>query len=515
MAVKKYFHAILFLIPICVFSQIFERIETISGLDILEENNGVAVADFDNDNDLDLFVVAKERENQNEARTISRLFRNNNDGSFTDVTENSGLLNIISGPSIEGEFLGLDGAKFGVSWGDFNNDGFPDLFFTHVSNVQLFQNMGDGTFNDVTRFAGIDYSEECRATGATWFDCDNDGYLDIFISDWEGCDENSLFKNNGDGTFQKIQFTQDEVVAPSYTMLPFDFNSDGWMDMYVTNDKNFSNNLYINQAGNGFVDYAQSYGAANAFDDMGIAIGDIENDGDFDIFLTGISENALLVNSGSNNYSEESLNFNLGGTSWSWGCKFADFDLDFDEDLLIVNGFRAIVESNVYYENLLDEGKNEFKDSSVDVGLTEFTQSPENLPFDYDNDGDLDLFISNSDRESYFYENKTINNPSSNFTWFKLELEGTISNRDAIGTKVEIKTPSGKLVRYHSGVGFISQSLQPVHFGLNGDNEVLELTIYWPSGLIDSYTNLAVNSTFKATEGVGIQNLYIQPSVKD
>ncbi len=504
------------------FAQTFDQIESIAGLGVLQENNGVAVADYDGDNDLDIFVVANALEDPLNMASYSRLFRNNNDGSFTDVTAASGLVNLLTEEDDPQETLAQQGLKFGVSWGDYNNDGFPDLFLTYSYKVQLWRNLGNGTFVDVTEISGISTSNECINTGATWFDYNNDGYLDIYFSDWNRCDTNSMYRNNGNSTFTNVteELGLTEVDANySYTAFPFDINNDGWMDLIVTNDLEDANYLYINQSGISFVESAEAYGLDSMIDDMGIAISDFDLDQDFDFFITGIDEKALLENNGSNSYSETSDNYGVSATGWSWGTRFADFDLDGDEDLFIVNGYdfeQRGAELNVYFRNLHSQGQASFEDASSETGLNAETESVEALDFDYDNDGDQDLIVTNGDGGILFYENKTLNfdDTESTLNWFKVHLEGTVSNRDAIGTTLMLTTTNGTIKRYYSGVGFLSQSLQAVHFGLNDAATVSELEIKWPSGLIETYNNLDSNTTIKATENQGIEILDILPSQK-
>lgn len=504
-----------------LLGQTFERAEMVSGLGVLKENNGVAVADYDGDLDLDIFVVAKAIDQEGVEKSHSKLFRNNNNGTFTDVTQESGLVNLLTPEDETVETFALDGFKYGAFFGDYDNDGYPDLFFTHIYNVQLFHNEGDGTFVEVTEDVGIQSFNECRNTGASWFDYNNDGFLDIYINDWRKCPSNKLYKNLGNGTFQDVSDEtdlNDDFPVASYTSIPFDFNSDGFMDLYVTNDFDKANDLYISQGGTSFYEDAQNYGADNIINDMGIAIGDFNLDGAFDMFISGIDENSLLQNDGTNNFTEESAVNNITETGWSWGTRFADFDLDGDEDLIIVNGYvfqDRTTENNVYYKNLAIDGQNGFEDNSEIVGFNDLTVSVEAVDFDYDNDGDLDIFVTNSDQSSFLYENKLLNfdEPVAQ-NWFKIVLQGTESNRDAIGTTVAITTNLGQFKRYYTGVGFISQSLQPVHFGLGNENMITELEIKWPSGLIETYQNLDANSIVRAIEGYGITNLDIEPSQK-
>ncbi len=502
-----------------MWGQRFERIETLAGLGVLRENNGVAIADYDKDLDMDIFIVAKAKDESGIEKSHSRLFQNNNDGSFTDVTARSNLVNLFPIDEVGDAFDGLDGFKFAASWGDYDNDGFPDIFFTHTFKVQLFHNQGDGTFQEVTETAGFERINGCRNTGATWTDYNNDGFLDILINDWGACDGNSLYKNNGNGTFQDVTLEMGIATGESlasYTMLPFDFNNDGWKDFYISNDFFQANSLFVNQNGEGSSEQAAIYGVNSKIEDMGITVSDFDNDGNFDFFVTGISENSLLKNNGNNNFTEVSAANNVSDTGWAWGCRFADFDLDGDEDLFVVNGFKlTTAQPNTYYRNLYREGQNTFADISGHTNLGDVTRSMEAQDFDYDNDGDLDLFVTNSYGASFLYENKILDSrDTTDLKWFKVSLEGTISNRDAYGTKVSITTSDGAYIRYYSGVGFLSQSLKPVHFGLDETAQIDEVKIFWPSGMIESYQNLTANIHIKAIEGQGYQILDIAPSEK-
>ena len=218
-------------------AQIFEQAQNISGLGNLQNNNGVAVADYDNDNDLDIFVVAWAQDVEGDETTKSKLYRNNNDGSFTDVTVEVGLDNLHPVIDEIEEFFGLIGEKHGVSWGDYNNDGFPDIVFTHSSKLQLFINQ-NGVFTEVTEGAGLTQFSDCRHTGATWFDYNNDGFLDLYVNDWDACETNSLYLNNTNGTFTNVTvetYMQDTGITASYMAIPFDIITiAGWIFTSLT-----------------------------------------------------------------------------------------------------------------------------------------------------------------------------------------------------------------------------------------------------------------------------------------
>mgnify|MGYP000506711316 CR=1 FL=1 len=508
------FLLVILLLP--AYSQTFTRTEHLIGLDNSIENNGVAIADYDGDLDLDVFIVAVNKDSDNEI-SKSKLYRNNNDGSFSDVTAESGIEDLV----LEGEldssyddFKALSGYKYGASWGDYDNDGFPDLFLTHLAKVHLFKNDGDGTFVDVTETAGILQRNECGNTSSTWFDFNNDGFLDLYINDWEQCQFNLFYENNGDGTFTDRTTLIAEIEEPilaSFTAFPYDFNQDGWQDLYVTNDLVDPNQLFINNLGDDFTEDAESWGVDTAGDDMGIAFGDYNLDGLFDVFVTSIDENFLLTNTGENSFTEDAVENNVGASGWGWGATFGDFDLDGDEDLFVVNGFFFTSrgpETNIYYENEYGNGGDTFTEK--DTGLEDHAISVATVDFDYDNDGDLDVIVTNSDESCFFYENNIVSNPENNpiyVQWLKILLEGTVSNRSAVGTELTLETTHGSLKRYFTGVGFLSQSLTPVHFGLNPAAEIISLSIRWPSGIVDFYDDVTHNTFIKAVENEGFEVL--------
>ncbi len=516
-SLRSFFWFLMFTSTLFSYAQTFDRVEKIIGLGILEENNGAAVADFDGDLDLDIFVVAKAKDS-NKSNSKSRLFRNNSNGTFTDVTEAAGLSNLLQEDVAEN--IGIDGFKNGVYWGDYDNDGYPDIFLTHSQKIQLFHNNGNGTFTDVTLQAGITTINNCANTDATWFDANNDGFLDLYVSDWGTCNSNSFYLNNGDGTFTNAtqQFFGSLPKKSSFTSTPFDFNNDGWMDLYVSQDFGETNDVFINQTGMGFIEQSSTYNLGNTDDDMGMAIGDYNNDGFFDFYIATINTNPLLTNKGDNTFEDLAQANNVINTEWAWGPIFADFDLDGDEDIFVTNGFKSSnprQQKNYYLKNLYIEGQNTFTDISTGLRLDDPSTSVTPVAFDYDNDGDLDLFVSNSNKESHFYENKISNSGSSNDTnWFQVVLQGTTSNRDAIGAAVSITTTNSKIHRYNSSITHLSQSLKPLHFGIGSGKEILEVSIKWPSGVTESYTNFEINNSILFIEGGGFQPYAIPEVIK-
>ncbi len=509
-------------------SQNFQRIEEISGLSTNRDNNSISTADYDLDYDLDLLIVSKHKDQNGEESTNSKLFRNNNDGSFSDVTEFAGLNSIFLEDGSEDGNLGttgLEGSKFGSFWGDYDNDGYPDLFFTNLGNVALYKNQRDGTFLEVTESSGITKYNGCNNIGATWFDYNNDGFLDLFVNDWKGCGGNMLYKNNGDGTFDDVSSLINSIDTDGYasfTMFPYDFNKDGWLDLFISNDLKKPNGLYINNQGNSFIDNADLYGLNSMIDDMSITINDFNLDGQFDFFITGIDENVLFENDGTNVFFDQSQENNIiipeapWSHYWGWGSAFEDYDLDGDEDLIIVNGSSfSILQKNMYFRNEYAQGSNTFTNLTDVFSFGGNSFSTEILSFDFDNDGDLDIIVGNTRGNLFFFENRANTTlVKSNNNWLKVSLEGTISNKNAFGTQVTITTDSGTLIRYFNGVSFISQNLKPLHFGLSEAEEIRKIDIKWPSGIEETYSNFNVNSHIKFTESNGYEVLTINPSTK-
>jgi hypothetical protein len=507
---------ILLLITCYSFAQPFDRIESTAQLNNLRNNAGVAVADFDRDNDLDIFVVAKYDFSQIEPTTWSRLFSNNNDGTFEDVTLSAGFDNLYN---FDEDDPGWEyGVKLGVSWGDYDNDGYPDLFLTGFHHVQLFHNEGDGTFQEVTETAGFPTEDYCYNTSSLWWDFNKDGFLDIYISRWGGCQYNRYFQNNGDGTF--VERTQvlnvGSIKDKTWMAAPIDANEDGLWDIYVANDFD-ENELFIQNGDQTFIDKASDYFANFYGNDMGIAIGDYDNDGAFDFYVTNITENRLFSFSGGGQFGNVAPAQNVSGTYWAWGTRFGDFDLDGDEDLFVANGYQKDLfffpdkKENFLFKNLHQEGQGVFTNWSVEAEVDEFSNSMGMDVFDYDNDGDLDVFVSNTDDKPFFYENKVTNGDSINEpNWVNIRLEGTVSNRDGLGSQLKIWNNGAAQHRFYYGAGFFSQSLQAVNFGLGAAQIIDSLEITWDSGIVEKFYDLPVNKNIFVKENEGLTILDLQ-----
>lgn len=493
-------------------AQQFTRVEVLTGLNGVSNNNGVAIADFDLDNDLDIFIVGTMTFDENDPNTWSRLLRNNNDGTFDDITFKSGFAEAFNhemtfifmnsvGDSISTDINFGMGKKMGASWGDYNNDGYPDIFLSNAVQSQLYKNNGDNTFTNVTVAAGFEETcIDCYLTGALWWDYNNDGFLDIYLTDYNLISDNKLYKNNGDETFTLISDTNLSGNSNSFSAISIDINNDGFLDLYVANDFNKNNFLYLNQNGTGFIESAVQYGVEDPFDGMGLAVCDFDNNGKFELLISNIKENGFYVKNVNNTYDNKAVELGISNTDWSWGAVFSDFDLDGFEDFFIATGFTEN-QFDHYFKNILNNNSRFF--TEVPIAPPEDIESSlgrSTVSFDYDNDGDLDLIVTNYEGNLFFYENTNANNNS----WTKIKLIGTVSNKDALGSKVEITTDNNfKQYRFHQGSLYQSQSLQPVHFGLVNAIIIDSLTITWPTGIQETYTNLPINETIVITENNG------------
>ncbi|MFT7031757.1 MAG: hypothetical protein ACJA2S_000253 [Cyclobacteriaceae bacterium] len=479
-------------------SQHFVEVAEETNLNINTNNNGNAIADYDQDGDLDVFMVSKESFDANDPKTWSRLLNNNGKGSFDDVTISAGFGSQYANPGLSGGM----GQKMGVSWGDYDKDGYPDLLLTHFRKVELYRNKGDGTFTDVTETSGIRPCPECYNSSALWWDYDNDGDIDLYISDWQKA--NRMYKNEGDGNFQDItRETGLGDIGNTWTSMPIDANRDGWLDLYVVND--FSDNrFYVNKKGEYFEEATKAYGLENSGDGMGVTTGDYNNDGFFDIFLTNIANNnanPLFTATHSGRFEEQGNQQGVDNAGWAWGTHFFDCDLDGDEDLYVTNGYKFGPDTNRLFRNLRSEGTSKFTNWSSESKTNGSANAMSMEIFDYDEDGDLDILVSNTDTIPYFYRNETISSEHSSIeNWLKIKLEGTTSNRDAIGTILELYVGKETYHRFYHGAALLAQSLLPVHFGLDKVTNIDSLIIKWPSGIIETVYDITSNQTLKLVE---------------
>ena len=491
-------------------AQSFTQIQELANLDQITSMNGVAVADYDRDGDLDIFFTGFHSFNASEPTTWNRLMRNNGNGTFSDVTIQAGFAVQYSTE----QPVTSDGFKLGVAWGDYDNDGYPDVYLTNRGPNQLYHNEGDGSFVDVTDVASVHGCVICINSSALWWDHDRDGDLDLYISVLDG--ENTLYENQGDGTFARVtEFWDVGGDGVTWSSVPIDAGRDGFLDLYLANDTQI-NQFFENRTGLSYNEAARAHRIADQGAGMGLAIGDYNNDGLFDIYVSNIFNhlpNPLFTNLGTRRFENNAEEMGVDNAGWGWGTRFFDSDHDGDEDLYVVTAVEGLPTSelppqddteNFFFKNTLMEGTIGFEDWSIESGASGGIEGRARglEVFDYDDDGDMDMVVANLERPPYLFRNEIIGETSnSSSNWIKIWLEGTESNRNAFGTEVKITVGDQSYYRWHHGAGFYCQSIKPVHFGLANADVIDEIQVTWPTGLVQTFENIGVNRTITITEG--------------
>jgi hypothetical protein len=490
---------------------------------------GCAFLDYDGDGWLDILLAnGCDWPGHKRQRTTLKLYRNNRDGTFTDVTAASGL--------------GVEMYAMGFAIADYNNDGLPDIYVTAVGQNRLFRNTGKGHFVDVTTQAGLG-PRAGFSTSAMWFDYDRDGLLDLFVCNYVQWSEQHdvfcsldgkaksyctpeayrgstcwLFRNRGDGSFEDVTAKSGmfDTSSKSLGVALIDFDRDGWPDLVVANDTQ-PNKLYRNLRNGKFEEVGVKSGLAFSEDGraragMGIDAADFENSGVMGLAITNFdNEMAGLYRSGGSAFADVAVPSGVGQASRNslgFGCAFFDADLDGRLDLAMANGhIDATVRSITGYAQpphlFLNEGKGRFRDVAREVG-SGFAEPKvaRGLAYgDFDNDGDLDLLITTNQGPALLYRNDVTNGNRS----LRLRLIGTKSNRDAIGAVVRVFTPDGAQMRMvKTGSSYLSQSELPVTFGLGHRDTVDRVVVEWPSGRTDEFKTARPGS-WSLTEGATLQ----------
>jgi hypothetical protein len=511
--------------------------------------SGVALFDYDNDGDLDVYLIqgATFDPAQDPRHTKfpppagwkpgNRLFRNllSETGKlqFVDVTEQAGV--------------GHVGYGMGVAVGDYDNDGFQDLYVTNFGRNVLYHNNGDGTFTDVTAKAGVD--DQRWSTSAAWVDYDRDGRLDLFVANYldftvkgnkhcfaptgerDYCTPKMyqpvparLFHNRGDGTFEDVTEAAGigAAIGPGLGVVCADFNGDGWPDIYVANDGSAAH-LWINQRNGTFKEESLLAGAAYSVDGlpqagMGVTAGDFDGDGDEDIFKTNLTNEGanLYVNDGRGNFYDASAEFGLLLPTFPYtgfGTEWFDYDNDGRLDLFIANGAVNGMESlrgspypfgqpNQLFHN---EGPgNKFREMSANAGPA-FASSEvsRGAAFgDIDNDGAIDIVVANNNgRVRLLLNQSRLLNRNH---WLLVRLEALHGNRFGVGAKVELRQRGRKLLRRaHADSSYLSANDIRVHFGLGEEARIEEITVHWPSGECEAWDRIQADRIVTIRQGSG------------
>ncbi len=497
-------------------AQVFNRAEDLANLDQITNMNGVAIADYDQDGHLDIFFTGFHSFVASDGGTWNRLMKNNGNGTFTDVTIEAGF----GEQHVSQEQLTSTGIKLGAAWGDYDNDGDADLYLTNRGANQLYQNQGDGTFVDITAQAGVEGCPTCYNSSGLWWDHDRDGDLDMYVSILDR--PNILYENLGDPdgsgqvTFKDVtNFWNLGGEGVTWASVALDVAKDGILDLYVVNDTQI-NQFFENRTGGLYIEASRAYRLADEGAGMGVAIGDYNNDGAFDIYVTNIFNhlpNPLFTYMGNRRFENHAEEMGVDNAGWGWGTQFFDYDHDGDEDLYAVTGVvsKQYIDDllqedteNFFFRNTLMQGVVGFENYSVESQANGSSMaSARGLEvFDYDEDGDLDMIVANVELPPHLYRNETIGEmPSESKNWIKIWLEGTESNRNAFGTEVKITIGDQSYYRWHHGAGFYCQSIKPVHFGLADAEMIDEIQVTWPRGLVQAFENVGVNRTIQITEG--------------
>lgn len=497
---------------------------------------GAAAGDYDNDGWTDLFVTRPD--------DTDILFRNKGiDGGgnhlgFEDVSAAAGFTDVLH--------------SNGAAWGDIDNDGDLDLYVTSVNDTRfyLYINDANGHFTEeaIARGAAVDGNDIHYGFGATWGDYDRDGYIDLHVEEWRQDSSNptnappntKLLRNNGKdgpGTFTDVTYQAgveyDDIEAPlpgrdgSFAFLSrfSDLDRDGWPDLMVIADFEQSRLFWNNRDGT-FTDGTEAAHVNTGQSEMGATLADYDGDGDLDLFVSAIGEdpdsnslpslfpdgNRLYRNEGDRTFTDVTDAAGVRDTSWSWGTSFLDYDNDRDPDLVVTNGWTwglKPTDRTVLFQN----NNGVFTDVSYAANITDRKIGTGLLVFDYDNDGDLDIFIVNNQDHPVLYRNDGGNDND----WLRIKTVGTVSNRDGFGAFITVQpdiASSDVLVwEVNSGNNYLGQNEPIAHFGLGASAGTVDLvTIEWPSGHVQVFNDVAPNTLLVATEPGIVCEEWLHPS---
>ena len=495
----------------------FSDVTSTSGINYVQGSSGTfpisggaAAGDYDNDGWIDLLVSRFD--------DGPILYRNKGDGTFEDVSTST-----IMGAALP--------RANGLAWADVNNDGFLDFSATTVANGgnALYINDGTGKFNNEAEARGAalnDTNSLVLGQSTSFGDYDNDGFLDMFVTEWKPSfvnpsgaqSRNRLLRNMGasnPGYYEDVTtvagitvedfggtFEQNPGVL-GFTARFTDLDSDGDVDIFYTGDIGTSR-LFWNNGDGTFTDGTNSSGIGSGVNDMGLTSGDYDGDGDLDLFTTAIYDrsgsdppgpllgNRLLQNNGDGTFTRVDEEAGVRNGGWGWGADFLDYDNDGDLDLAMTNGQEVpgeemVIDQSVLFEN---NGDGTFNDIATDVNILDDGPGKGFLKFDYDNDGDLDLFIVNNAGQPVLYRNDEGNQND----WLRIDLRGTDSNTYGIGALIKVYPDLGDdplIWEVSASSTFLSQSEFTAHFGLGANAGLVDLIeIYWPSGLVQSLSNV-------------------------
>ncbi|MDH7914032.1 FG-GAP-like repeat-containing protein [Winogradskyella sp. SYSU M77433] len=488
---KNYFILlILFLVHEFTSAQVvFSDEASVLGIEVLCGNSlygsGISFFDYDNDGWDDITIGTAQGDNV-------RFFKNFN-GNYIEQS-----INIITDNTRNKQ----------INWVDIDNDGDNDLFITSdTTGNKLYEDLGNMVMLDITASSGM-LTESLVTYGASWGDYNNDGFLDVFVSNRDTSIPNILYKNNGDNTFTianlEAGLDLDPTLYLSFCSAFIDYNNDGYQDIYVINDKlDYTNTLYENNGDGTFTDVSAVSGTNIAIDAMSATIADYNNDGWLDIYVSNdIPGNVLLKNNGDGTFTNVAVETGTTFNSVAWGAVFLDADNDTDEDLFISgehNGSIPGYLSSAFYKSFYSEdGIYNFNLNNSSIP-NDFTISYSNAIGDVDNDGFPEIIVNNINHNNItLWKNNTVN--ANN--WLRVKLEGTTSNKNGIGSFIEISINGNKQYRYTlCGEGYLSQNSATEFFGLGGNIQIDYIKVTWLSGIEDIIYNVGANQQLNIVEG--------------
>lgn len=453
---------------------LFSDVSPAAGLPTRAGGENISVVDYDNDGWEDIYVGFTTGSNE--------LWRNNGDGTFTEVAATA---NLQLGPATR--------TKAAV-WGDFDNDGDADLYAGNLDAAdQLLQNNGDGTFTDITAAAGLGQTGHPLSVNLT--DYDRDGWLDIYVTNF--LLENILYRNNGDGTFTDV--TEAAGVPDddkSMGTLFFDYDLDGDADLYLVHDGFAPNILYRNNDDGTFTDVSVASGTNTESFGMGVDAADLNGDGWPDLYITNLYQNYLLYNDGDGTFTEYSTFAGVGDNGMGWGTTLLDYDDDGHVDIYACNDFGFSSFPNVLYRN---DGNGAFLPQETSV-VANTGKSYGTATLDFDHDGRPDLAVTNRGAQEHW---QLFRNEQTSGNRLVFHLTGTDSNRAAIGAVLTFTDDRGRTHtdEIHAGHGWTSQNSKDLHFGLNDAAGLVAGEITWPSGLRQPLPALDANGYYSVVEG--------------
>ncbi len=502
------------------FQNVIER----SGIKRYPHTTGASWRDINQDGYLDLFILGGPGKRM--------LYLNNGNGTFTDVTERTGI--------------GAFSWPWSAVFGDYNNDGCPDLYIVNGGGSKgepglqdaLYRNNCDGTFTDITGRAGI--RDKLNGRGAAWADYNSDGYLDLYVANYGSIADdgtwvaqpNILYENNGNGTFtdvtkkagvigmancpNEVRKNKSSLHHPNkmhqknaYQPIWFDYDGDGKIDLFVATENGVSP-LYRNNGNGTFQDVTYAAGLCTMGTNMGVTVGDYDNDGNLDIYTTNAGQNYLWRNNGDGTFSEISRKSGVANTlSLGWGTEFLDYDNDGHIDIFVANGSTATPSANLWDSDLgefkLDKlfknrGDGTFSDVSLMEGIEGNDAKEAAAVGDYNNDGFVDILVLSSAYTDLALHRLYQNQGNKNH-WITIQLVGTKSNRDAIGAKILLTSGGRTQIReIISGSSYVSQSSLWQTFGLGLASRIDTIEIKWPSGTIQQLQNIKADQKIVVIE---------------